>query len=276
MQAKHDRIDLRPFFCFYGGKWRIAKKHYPKPEYDTIIEPFAGSAGYSLRYADRNVILCEIDPILFSIWHYLIHVNSKEILSIPDLAPGETVDDLHIVQEARWLVGFWLNKGTASPCKRPSKWMRTKIHPGSFWGPRVRQTIATQVDRIRHWKVLQCSYIDGPQLNTATWFIDPPYAVAGRHYRFGSEQVNYEDLGTWARSRLGQTIVCENEGATWLPFRKLASVKTARIQRRSNEVIWLSSENDQMQRQDGTVAKDAPAGAGQVQLALFGGKRDEG
>ena len=29
-------------------------------------------------------------------------------------------------------------------------------------------------------------------------------------------------------------------------------------------------------RQAGTVAEDAPAGAGQVQLALFGGKRDEG
>jgi hypothetical protein len=33
---------LRPFFGFYGGKWRDALKHYPPPEHDTIIEPFAG------------------------------------------------------------------------------------------------------------------------------------------------------------------------------------------------------------------------------------------
>jgi hypothetical protein len=32
---------LRPFFSFYGGKWRIAR-HYPTPKYDIIIEPFAG------------------------------------------------------------------------------------------------------------------------------------------------------------------------------------------------------------------------------------------
>ena len=50
---------MRPFFGFYGGKWRDAPKHYPFPEHDTIVEPFAGSAGYSVRYSDRNVILGE-------------------------------------------------------------------------------------------------------------------------------------------------------------------------------------------------------------------------
>ena len=41
---------LRPFFCYYGGKWRAAPK-YPPPEHDTIVEPFAGAAGYATRYA---------------------------------------------------------------------------------------------------------------------------------------------------------------------------------------------------------------------------------
>ncbi len=59
---------LRPFFGYYGGKWRDAIKHYPEPQHDTIVEPFAGSAGYSLRYANRKVILCEIDPVLASVW----------------------------------------------------------------------------------------------------------------------------------------------------------------------------------------------------------------
>jgi len=235
---------LRPFFGYYGGKWRDAIKHYPEPQYGTIVEPFAGSAGFSLRHARRDVILCEVDPVLAEVWRYLIRVEAKEILSIPDLAPDESVDDLDIPQEAKWLVGFWLNRGAASPRKSPSKWMRDGIRPGSFWGDRVRNTIASQVDSIRHWQLHNCSYDECPTPRTATWFIDPPYQAAGKHYRFGSKQIDYAALADWCRSRHGQVIVCENEGATWLPFRELADVKTTRAERRSKEVLWLNSFED--------------------------------
>lgn len=232
---------LRPFFSYYGGKWRDTIKLYPAPKHDTIVEPFAGSAGYSLRYANKKVILCEIDPVLSEVWKFLLKAKPKDILDIPDLDPEGTVDDLNISQEARWLVGLWLNRGTASPRKSPSKWMRDGIRPGSFWGERVRQTIATQVESIRHWKLLNCSYVDCPTPpEGATWFIDPPYEAAGRHYRFGSEQIDYKELASWCRSRPGQVIVCENEGAGWLPFKPLADVKTTRGDRRSKEVIWQS------------------------------------
>src|SRR5689334_4647899 len=70
---------LRPFFGYYGGKWRDAVRHYPQPEYETIVEPFAGSAGFSLRYFDRKVVLCELDPVLAAVWRYLIHVKRKGI-----------------------------------------------------------------------------------------------------------------------------------------------------------------------------------------------------
>lgn len=50
---------MRPFFGYYGGKWRDAVKNYPAPEHAVIVEPFAGSAGYALRYPDRKVVLCE-------------------------------------------------------------------------------------------------------------------------------------------------------------------------------------------------------------------------
>lgn len=232
---------MRPFFGYYGGKWRDALKNYPEPEFDTIVEPFAGSAGYSLRYASRNVILCDRDPVLVAVWRYLIGVEAKEILSIPDLPRDGSVEDLKISQEAKWLVGFWLNRGTASPRKSPSKWMRDGIRPGSFWGERVRQTIASQVGLIRHWKVHHGNYEDCPAPRTATWFVDPPYELAGQHYRFGSDELDYKSLADWCRSRSGQVIVCENQGAKWLPFRKLADVKTTRADRRSIEVVWLSS-----------------------------------
>lgn len=233
--------EIRPFFGFYGGKWRDTLKHYPPPAHDIVVEPFAGSAGYSLRYPHKKVILCEIDPILAGIWRYLTRVRPKEILSLPDLSPEDCVDELRVPQEARWLIGFWLNRGTASPRKSPSRWMRDGIRPGSFWGVRVRQTIASQVEAIRHWQVLNCSYEDLPTPRRATWFIDPPYEAAGKHYRFGSDQINYSALAKWCRTRPGQVIVCENDGATWLPFQALADVKTTRAAHRSQEVIWLSS-----------------------------------
>lgn len=237
--APKDARQVRPFFGYYGGKWRDALKHYPNPQFDTIVEPFAGSAGYSLRHYARKVILCEIDPVIAGMWKYLTRVKAKEILAIPDLDDGMTIDDLNVCQEAKWLIGFWLNRGVASPRKSPSKWMRDKIRPGSFWGQRVRETIASQVHLISHWEVYERSYLKCPVPKLATWFIDPPYQQAGKHYKFGSHDIDYEDLATWCKSREGQVIVCENSGADWLPFEDIGDVKTTRSQRRSKEVIWV-------------------------------------
>jgi site-specific DNA-adenine methylase len=239
------RDRLRPFFCYFGGKWREALKSYPEPRYGTIIEPFAGAAGFAARYATRKVILCEIDPIIAAVWRYLIKVTAKEILSLPDLVSEETVDNLIVSQEAKWLIGFWLNKGTSGPRKSPSTWMRSNVRPKSYWGAHIRQILASQVDSIRHWEIHNCSYVDCPTPLEATWFVDPPYEVAGQAYRFGSKQIDYQHLGDWCQTRPGQVIVCENEGATWLPFQDLASVKASprsiAPNRRSKEVCWLST-----------------------------------
>lgn len=228
---------MRPFFSFYGGKWRDTPRLYPAPLHPVIVEPFAGSAGYSLRYFDRNIILRDIDPVIVAVWRYLIGVLPAEILQIPDIREGQTVDDLEICQEARWLVGFWLNKGASRPRKSPSAWMRSGIRPGSFWGDRVRTMIARQVPNIRHWQIVEASCESAPDIE-ATWFVDPPYQEAGKHYAFGSAGINYAALGDWCRSRKGQVIACEQSGADWLDFRPLASTKTARKTKRSAEVIW--------------------------------------
>lgn len=240
---------IRPFFGFYGGKWRDALKHYPAPKHNTIVEPFAGSAGYSVRYAARRVILCEVDPTLAQVWTYLTKVSPREILRIPDIEPGASLDDLRVSQEAKWLIGLWLNRGVSTPRRSPSRWMRDGIRPGSFWGQRVRETIASQVHAIRHWEIYNCSYENVPAPRFATWFIDPPYQKAGRHYRFGSEQLNYAELAMWCRARRGLVIVCENAGADWLPFRHLADVKTTRSEKRSKEVIWTQESRPRSAKQ---------------------------
>jgi hypothetical protein len=95
-----NHLHMRPFFGYYGGKWRDTIKHYPSPEHKIIVEPFAGSAGFSIRYADHKVIQCELDPVIAAVWQYLIRVKPREILSIPDVFPGESIDDLNICQEA--------------------------------------------------------------------------------------------------------------------------------------------------------------------------------
>lgn len=240
---------MRPFFGFYGGKWRDAPKYYPAPQHYTIVEPFAGSAGYSVRYSDRKVILGEKDAVIFGVWDYLIRAPARDILAIPDLAPGQTVADLPVCQEARWLVGFWLNRGASRPRIGPSAWMRNGIRPGSFWGERVRRTIAAQVDRIRHWQVFNCSYEELPFSGEATWFVDPPYQNQGKYYHHGPEDVDFKMLAAWCRMRRGQVIVCENEGADWLPFTPLADVKTTRANSRSVEVAWMSGGQPEVAQQ---------------------------
>lgn len=235
-------VKLRPFFGFYGGKWRDTLKFYPPPRHKTIVEPFAGSAGYAVRHHDRQVILGEKDPVIFGVWDYLIKTPASEILAIPDLEDGQSVSDLEVCQEARWLVGFWLNRAAARPRTGPSAWMREGIRPGSFWGDRVRNTIASQVGRIRHWKVYNCSYEKIPWTAEATWFIDPPYQKQGRHYHYGANDIDFEALGAWSRERHGQVIVCEQDGADWLPFRTLAMTKTTRAGTRSHEVVWIKGE----------------------------------
>jgi len=234
------RVQLRPFFGYYGGKWRDTPNSYPKPAYKRIVEPFAGSAGYSLRHHECEVILYELDPVVAGVWDFLINQATPEyIRGLPDLGPKGSVDDLSVPEEVKSLIGFWLNRGVSRPRKRPSKWMRDKIRPGSFWGSRVRETIASQLPYIKHWKIYPLSYERCRHTKEATWFVDPPYQVTGHHYYFGSSEINYESLADWCKTRKGEVIVCENEGATWLDFHQVASKsKTTRRNRTSSEVFW--------------------------------------
>lgn len=232
-------MSLKPFFCYYGGKWRAAPK-YPAPQYDTIIEPFAGAAGYSTRHHQKKVILYDSDPVIAGLWDYLIHVSAEDIRRLP--LEVKHVDDLKCCQEAKWLIGFWLNKGSATPHKQPTTWMTSGVRPNSHWGGVIRERIASQVDLIRHWKVFNREWDFAPNME-ATWFVDPPYNnKAGTHYTHNS--VHYPKLAEWCRCWKGQVIVCENDGADWLPFRPFATIKSNSCKRGkgySKEVIWTNT-----------------------------------
>jgi hypothetical protein len=108
-------VSLRPFWNYYGGKYRAAPK-YPRPKHATIVEPFAGSAGYSLRHSDRNVILVEKFGAIAEMWRFLIGASTADIMAIPLVT---RVDDLpsSTAEGARVLVGFNMNSAGATPRK---------------------------------------------------------------------------------------------------------------------------------------------------------------
>lgn len=212
---------MKPFFCYYGGKFRSAP-HYPAPMYGHIIEPFAGAAGYATRYYQHKVTLCEINPKVAALWRFLIRSKPSEILGIP--AQVEHVDCLK-TEEHKYLVGFWLNKGASTPCKTPSSWMRGGTRPNSYWGQTIRERIASQVNQIKHWSIRECDFQNIPNF-LATWFIDPPYTGNdGKLYTYN--KVNYSILADFVKTRNGQSIACEQNGAEWLPFSEFRACRAS-------------------------------------------------
>jgi 16S rRNA G966 N2-methylase RsmD len=92
---------------------------------------------------------------------------------------------------------------------------------------------------VRHWKVRHGSYEDCPTAfggaDRTTYFVDPPYVDKGRYYRIN--HVDHAKVGAWCRTLPGQAIVCEQDGADWLPFESLATIKSTKGT--SAEAVWL-------------------------------------
>ena len=225
---------LRPMFSYYGSKFNLSPK-YNVPSEDTIIEPFAGSACFSLLYPTKNVLLFDADPIICGVWSYLISAKESEILALPNIGLNESVNDYRLSQEQRWLIGFWLNMASTSPRQKRSTWKNATTKGQNIWGTKIKDRIASQLRHIRHWKVENTSYENIPNRN-AYWFIDPPYMVRGNSYRFSSKLINYKHLSDWCLSRGGTVTVCEQNGSNWLPFEPFSIVNGQK--RVTSEVVF--------------------------------------
>lgn len=225
---------MKPLFPFYGSKWRDARK-YGAPT-GHVIEPFAGSAGYSTFYEPERVTLIDKDPILVGVWRFLIAATGDEIAALPDVEPGQDVREMGLTDEAAWFIGFWLNRGSASPKRKRTAFSSRTDRQQLVWGDRARDRVASEVHKIDGWSVVAGDFEDAPRLPEATYFIDPPYVDKGRYYRVRLAEPDYPRLAAWAQGLPGRRIVCEQEGADWLPFHPLASIKSTRGL--SAEVVW--------------------------------------
>jgi hypothetical protein len=58
---------MAPFWNFFGAKYKLARRLGP-PRRDQVIEPFAGSASFSVFHEPRQVTLVERDPVIAGIW----------------------------------------------------------------------------------------------------------------------------------------------------------------------------------------------------------------
>ena len=225
---------LRPFFPYYGSKWGMAR-HMPPPRHERVVECFAGAAGYSTYWGSRNVTLVDTDPIIAGLWDYLIHADAERILELPNLPnAGDSVEGYQLLDAEKWLIGFWLNRGSATPKKTRTAYSARSDKGQLNWGEKAKARIVGQLDAIRDWKVVNKSF-DSVDISASTWVIDPPYEDKGRYYRHSFS--DYEGLAKFARRLPGQVMVSENEGATWMDFSPLGDFKATRG--RTKEVIWI-------------------------------------
>ena len=69
-------------WSYYGSKANIVHA-YPKPVFDKIIEPFAGSARYALRHFEKDVLLVDKYEVIVKIWKWLQTCSEGDILGLP-------------------------------------------------------------------------------------------------------------------------------------------------------------------------------------------------
>ncbi|WP_052592642.1 hypothetical protein [Aureispira sp. CCB-QB1] len=202
-------------FSYYGSKGKVVQL-YPKPKFDTIIEPFAGSARYSLRFFENNIILVDAYKVIVDLWNYLIAAPAKDIRKLPNLPAGSRfkIEDFDCPGQY-YLFGYLCNQGAA--------YARSQVSTrGSERFEYNKKNVINNLHKIRHWKVFHSDYKDISNLE-ATWFIDAPYQEGGHKYKHN--KINYSELKKFILSRKGQVIACENMNAKWMNFTPMISMQ---------------------------------------------------
>jgi site-specific DNA-adenine methylase len=247
---------IHPLFKWFGSKWQAAPR-YPKPLHKEIVEPFAGGAGYSLRYPEHDVIICDNNPNLKILWPWLIDVATESMIrEIPINVPeGTDIRTLGLSDGQAYLLKTWQRTNTTGDCWTISPWGNL---PGQ-WTANTRARVAEEVFAVKHWTFLD----DGLRLMqyastlfynetddvACTWFVDPMYQY---NYQYNTkDKHDYNALGALCQNLSGQVIVCEavcpktGKIPDWLPFRHFGESVTSRRKKEQNhhskELVWTNA-----------------------------------
>jgi hypothetical protein len=213
-------VSFRAAFSFYGGKSKIL-----------AFYPGAG----------RSVWINDADPGVFGMWLFIRDNYQQWRHAIADRVDvGARVSDLLPADAPAGLVSILqaeANQGTQG-----ARGVHDQVTSmGAKCWPRIKAKLDWAHQQTQGWIITNLPYSEvKPDPATATWFIDPPYDnEAGRRYR--QQVVDYGALRDWCLSRSGQVVVCENVGATWLPFEPVVERRGIRSRyQKSNakEAIW--------------------------------------
>jgi len=224
-------------FQYFGGKGKLAN-YYPKPKHNIIIEPFAGSAKYSLLYYQKNIMLNDLDLNIFKAWDYLINICSIEKLEKfyqPEI--GTVIEKLNEFSENEKILLRYCSGIGVSQYRLRSKvssWSYRDNYVGSF-----KKLASFYCDKIKHWKITNLDYRKLENIQ-GTWFIDPPYMDCGNNYKHN--YINYKKLSDFCLSRNGQVIICGNENDDYLPFVPLTDRRINMHNNKKIECIWTNDK----------------------------------
>lgn len=217
-----------PLFKWFGSKWS-SSKIMPSPRYGRIVEPFAGSAGYSIRYSHLDVTICESNEHIKRLWTWLIQESSTQlVMDIPiNIPEGTDIRRIGLSYGQQLLLKNWQRTNNVGNCWTVSPWGNK---PGQ-WTANTRSRVANECYLVKHWRIMS-DYTEATESTLeATWFIDPPYQF---NYQYGNRPVDYMALAESVKRLNGQVIVCEavcpKTGSVpqWLPFAQFASRVTSR------------------------------------------------
>ena len=232
-------------FYYYGAKKALAA-YYPNPRGNRIIEPFGGSAAYSVYHMIRDnsisAVVIEKDIRVVELWNRLLSIGINGVKSVQCPPIGEKTTDYFVMVSA---TGNAVNK-----CKSMTV---TKRMPRIFEIMKKQVCIALPIisDRI---KVINGNYTESLSMieSNDTVFVDAPYAPnargstgsvygGGKGYAKGcdSDSLNYFELANYVLecARKAHVIVCDYSDADWLSFQVLK--KTTDSQKKGyQEGIW--------------------------------------
>lgn len=220
-------------FSYYGSKSKIVD-YYPPPKHKKIIEPFAGSARYSLKYFYKDVTIVDKYDIVIDVWKFLQQSTKDSILEFLKLDLKYRLSDIIEKGTVEYnFLGFLTQAGQGKPSDT-----RTKM---SSFEQDIKR-IANEVYKIKDWNIKLADYQD-LENEEATWFIDPPYQFGGEHqYKHNNKKINFKQLGEWCMSREGQIIVCENTKADWMPFKPMIDMTGTKYT--TTEAIWSNHKTN--------------------------------